>query len=89
MNDILLMQFFASIEKLVSYLPNVGLVETPIFLISLLYDFMLQISSIRVLHNNAQRLIFIVEKGSFIADYIGNPDGSEESNLIQGVLFLL
>lgn len=69
-------------------MPDLSLVEVSRTLEMLVY-FLLNIARISQLHHYAKSLTFVVEKGLAIVDDVGVVDGSKDSDLIEGVLFLL
>ena len=86
MHDLLLVQSLKPKDDLVEYVPDVFLLhEFPILL--QLGDLRLEVTSIRVFHDDTERLGTFFEKGILVGNNIRVLDRGKDSYFIQSVLF--
>lgn len=89
MNDFVFMQYFKTMKQLKCNFPNKSLLKSfSVILFEASINLSFQISSISILHDEAQWLVFIIKKRAFIADNIGNIDGGKKSYLIKSTILL-
>ena len=75
MNDFLLVQFFTSIEQFIGNFPDIVLLKSlSVSLVFSVSNFVLQIASVGILHDDTETLRFVVEEGSFVGDNVRDSD---------------
>ena len=88
MHDFLLVQGGKTADHLVKDAPDVLFFHVPhSFLV--LVDLALQVASVGVLHHDAQRAAALLEESLFVGCHVLVLDGGQDSDLVDGIVFLL
>ena len=87
MQNVFCVQFVEAVQQVDEDFPNFDFGhKRTLFL--LFFDFFVQIAFICVFHGNGQDIEFLIKKGVAVANDVRGGETSEESDFIEGVVFL-